>query len=1236
MIYYFKTTQAHVEGVKPWRAAFRLKTDSSNGSNSSKGSDEFDAVNGSAFDDSECGEASCFPPRTRAECATRPAVANGQTPHVLVGGGRSFPHHLEGSYGRGGRTSSAAAVAAAAECGSVGLASLRRLGLASLDLQALVSVDLTNRGVTAADARAMAPFLAASPRLTHLKLGYNCLGDAGVVCLANALSSPSVCLQMLDLGFNQIGDAGAAALGATLATNRSLATLYLSANCMGPLGATSLAEGLRTNSSLVVLHMTGNSLKAEGCMAFGAVLQENRTLLKLYMSGSAIGAAGAKSLAQALVASATPLPVTDTQPTNNFLTVETAPLGTAPTDDGSDMAVVDSNQPSKSASSTAVDMPIDSQSTSSRDGSGRSQSDENGTGTTSSGSGGSGSGATSAWVPRSGSSPPVVNCSGLSNPRLTEAEVNAARCNGRNSPTGPGGLEWLYISQNHIGDEGLVAVADAMTRHRRLRTLELGFNGITHKGCDALCRSLWHYTTLLYLHLDNNGIGCRGAQHLAVVLPSTRLKLLDVGFNGLGAPGVTSLMAAVAMHPTLQVLTLSGNRLDLEGGHAIAKALGKSAGLLEVYLDHTELSQLGQCQIATELVHHKHLALRKITGVSLGLVASQLRVPALLRHAAAAHDHALRIRARAAANHAAATSAHHAATAAAAAAAASAAARTGNGSSSGLEAVPPPPPRPPLPPLPPPTLEECPNELVLAYIRGMWNHYRQAVEFKAIQSAAAAAAATGTSPATSPPPLRAHLPTHAGAGSPHGSLRSSRDHSTEPTRGPSPPGAPPQPQFMWPSNGGGPPLPPFNDGVPRPPPQQQQEHFTSPPRPHHHHQQQQQPSAPPRSASPCTPPGAPPPPLQVQPLPGHCGSSQSGPPHEVGGHHDSSRSGTHHRSSRMDRGGSADSRSGQDPAGPPPLPSNGFDRPCAATAAERLARAQVEAALPPHLIAAQEQSQSSSGPSSSPSSGRSATADSSSTGGGDGSGAFAWNERRAAEDSALQAQLTAISQLPFNEHEFWELQRLYLSPPPGGSSHSAVDIVAVAANSTPVSPLGSHRARWKKSSDSDSSDKGSFSGDDDDEDEEQRHAVAVAARGRAASTDAMALHPPPKRPRHRTSSSSLATAAGSGAHQDAVPEAVSSSAGGGAPLESEPPRARLYPALGAALQMLQDRRSDQRAQSELLKLLRQLQFLEASLLRSGNGSEVSRSSVAVPADVVARIEALALNRTAIGVALAVP
>jgi hypothetical protein len=218
---------------------------------------------------------------------------------------------------------------------------------------------------------------------------------------------------------------------------------------------------------------------------------------------------------------------------------------------------------------------------------------------------------------------------------------------------------------------------------------------------DALAESLWGYSALMYLHLDNNPLGDRGAQLLAGVLGSTRVHLLDVGFGRIGGAGMAALLAAVASHPTLQVLTLSGNRLDMDVGHHVASAVGRNDVLRELYLDHTEMSQLGQCQITTALVNNPALGLRKITGFGLGLVAAQVRVPSLVHHAAAAHDHALR-QLRGGGGEGGAW--------------------RGGGDHRTY--------------VPPPTIEACPNELVLQYIRELWHDHHQAVRSQAAEASA--------------------------------------------------------------------------------------------------------------------------------------------------------------------------------------------------------------------------------------------------------------------------------------------------------------------------------------------------------------------------------------------------------------------------------------------------------------------------------------------------------------------
>ena len=207
------------------------------------------------------------------------------------------------------------------------------------------------------------------------------------------------------------------------------------------------------------------------------------------------------------------------------------------------------------------------------------------------------------------------------------------------------------------------------------------FNSLTHSGIEALVVSLWGYDALIELHLDNNSIADRGAQYLASVLPTTQMSLLNVGFNKIGSVGMVSLMQQVAINISLRILVLSGNRLELEGGHAVATAVGRNTYLKELFLDHTELSQVGQCHVTTELVNNRYLALNKITGFELGLAVAQLRMPGLQQHAASAYEHASRL-----------------------------APKTPTADNENN----------PSTTLPPATIEACSNEVVLQYIRLLW------------------------------------------------------------------------------------------------------------------------------------------------------------------------------------------------------------------------------------------------------------------------------------------------------------------------------------------------------------------------------------------------------------------------------------------------------------------------------------------------------------------------------------
>jgi hypothetical protein len=126
------------------------------------------------------------------------------------------------------------------------------------------------------------------------------------------------------------------------------------------------------------------------------------------------------------------------------------------------------------------------------------------------------------------------------------------------------------------------------------------------------------------LHLDNNDIDDRGAEHVAAALPyMPRLQLLDVGFNRLTAAGVKALMRALAGNSSLRSLTLSGNALHSEGARAVAEALALNAALAELRLDHAGIGHTGERLLAAALEQAPFPGLKTLTGVRLGPVLAR-------------------------------------------------------------------------------------------------------------------------------------------------------------------------------------------------------------------------------------------------------------------------------------------------------------------------------------------------------------------------------------------------------------------------------------------------------------------------------------------------------------------------------------------------------------------------------------------------------------------------------------
>lgn len=133
-----------------------------------------------------------------------------------------------------------------------------------------LQIDLSQRGLVPSDARLVRMALFQNQNLAILKLGYNNLGDEGVITLASGIAAHKA-LTSLDLGFNNVGDEGCRALAAALQSSScasgTLHTLYLAGNAFGEEGAKAIADVIGRGCSIERLHLTGNRIGPEGVQA---------------------------------------------------------------------------------------------------------------------------------------------------------------------------------------------------------------------------------------------------------------------------------------------------------------------------------------------------------------------------------------------------------------------------------------------------------------------------------------------------------------------------------------------------------------------------------------------------------------------------------------------------------------------------------------------------------------------------------------------------------------------------------------------------------------------------------------------------------------------------------------------------------------------------------------------------------------------------------------------------------
>ena len=151
-------------------------------------------------------------------------------------------------------------------------------------------------------------------------------------------------------------------------------------------------------------------------------------------------------------------------------------------------------------------------------------------------------------------------------------------------------LETLDISHNSIGSDGAVALAEGLKCCANLQELNLSSNSIGSDGAVALVEGLKCCTNLQTLDLSSNSIGSDGAVALAEGLKCcTNLQTLDLSSNSIGSDGAVALAEGLKCCTNLQTLDLSSNSIGLDGAVALAEGLKRCTNLQTLNLSHSSI-----------------------------------------------------------------------------------------------------------------------------------------------------------------------------------------------------------------------------------------------------------------------------------------------------------------------------------------------------------------------------------------------------------------------------------------------------------------------------------------------------------------------------------------------------------------------------------------------------------------------------------------------------------------------
>lgn len=409
---------------------------------------------------------------------------------------------------------------------------------------------LKEHGLAASGARTLAHILAHNDKYSILELCGNRLRDEGTIQLAPLFQQNDTIVK-LDIRSNDIGGRGSEALFSALTNNCTLTSLDLSGlsginrNHISIRGATALSRCLQFNKVISHLNLGSNGLGADGMKVLCAGLRNNTTLVELDLHSNNIGARGCESLAEVLLM----------MQSLRKLHLERNAIG-------------DRGCSALAKALTEIRFnPIDA-----------TKSYEHGQGETMT---------------------TTSNKTGLSLLDLTENKIShhglRELCAALRNESCR--LKHLKLDRNALGDIGAEGLADLLEKNSSLKSLSVNRTEIQQRGAILIAKALQDNKSLRKLEIGYNYID---EENLETMSEEQRQRFKTSGGGKKNTVimnhsfGTKAFATTLTTNTTLQHLDLSNNRIQNEGGYALAEALSSNRSLKRLLIQQNDLKDIEQ------------------------------------------------------------------------------------------------------------------------------------------------------------------------------------------------------------------------------------------------------------------------------------------------------------------------------------------------------------------------------------------------------------------------------------------------------------------------------------------------------------------------------------------------------------------------------------------------------------------------------------------------------------------